>query len=319
METRILVATDGSDAALGALRLASALAERQGGTVEVAVVVEPFPAIRSPVGELVGMTPRELEVAAVQAAREVVGDQLAALRLDAAWPITAELGSPAPSIVRLAQATHASLIVLGLGRHALADRLFGSETALRVMRLAHVPVLAVPADARELPRSAVVAVDFSDFSCDAARTAAEILAPGGQLHLAHVFGRSSPEAPWVGGTEWTDAYHASVELQLAELAREFAGAADLRVETHFLAGEPAREVLRLAQQVGADLIAGGSHGTGFFGRILMGSVSTRLVRGATCAVLIVPPREVPAELEHAWRRSEESSTPATGEDIGTGT
>jgi hypothetical protein len=52
------------------------------------------------------------------------------------------------------------------------------------------------------------------------------------------------------------------------------------------------------------VIAAGSHGAGFLSRLVMGSVSTRLVRGATRMVLIAPPRTVPAEVERVWREGQ---------------
>jgi nucleotide-binding universal stress UspA family protein len=206
--------------------------------------------------------------------------------------------------------------VLGHTRHALLDRLFGTETALHVMRLAHVPVLAVPAESRELPRMAVAAVDFSEFSREAAQTAADLLGRPAELHLAHVSWRPLPDMPRIVGPEWVESYHESTRLQLKELAEALESAGEARVETHLLEGDPAREVLRLAEAVGAELIAAGSHGASFFSRLVMGSVSTQLVRRATCAVLIAPPRTPPAELERAWRQAREGTTASASAHAG---
>jgi hypothetical protein len=111
-----------------------------------------------------------------EAVREQAVTQLAQLgSVAAGWAVTVEVEPVASAIVRVAQATAPSLIVLGHTRHALLDRLFGTATALQVMRLAHVPVFAVPAESRELPRSAVAAMDLSEFGRDAAQTAADLL------------------------------------------------------------------------------------------------------------------------------------------------
>ena len=69
------------------------------------------------------------------------------------------------------------------------------------------------------------------------------------------------------------------------------------VTPHILAGEPVRELLTLAERIGADLVAAGSHGAGFFGRIVIGSVSSKLVHRGDRSLLLVPPIEIPAELE----------------------
>jgi hypothetical protein len=55
-----------------------------------------------------------------------------------------------------------------------------------------------------------------------------------------------------------------------------------------LQGDPATELLAFATSVNADLIATGSHGHGFVTRMLIGSVTTRILRCATCSVLTVP-------------------------------
>ena len=52
-------------------------------------------------------------------------------------------------------------------------------------------------------------------------------------------------------------------------------------------GDPVREILGLAEEIGADLIVLGSHGYGAMGRLLIGSVSEAVLHGARCPVLIV--------------------------------
>ena len=56
--------------------------------------------------------------------------------------------------------------------------------------------------------------------------------------------------------------------------------------THRLVeGDPAIEINRLAGEAKIDLIVLGTHGRGGFGRLLMGSVAERVVRGAPCPVV----------------------------------
>jgi nucleotide-binding universal stress UspA family protein len=52
-------------------------------------------------------------------------------------------------------------------------------------------------------------------------------------------------------------------------------------------GEPTREIVRVAEEGGYDLIVAGSRGLGPVGELLLGSVSKALVRQAPCAVLVV--------------------------------
>lgn len=52
-------------------------------------------------------------------------------------------------------------------------------------------------------------------------------------------------------------------------------------------GAPAEEILRVAGELGCDLIAMGTHGRTGLGRLLMGSVAEEVVRKAPCPVLTV--------------------------------
>ena len=59
------------------------------------------------------------------------------------------------------------------------------------------------------------------------------------------------------------------------------------VDFHVRDGNPAAEILSLAQESHCDLIVIGTHGRTGVGRLLMGSVAEQLVRKAPCPVLTV--------------------------------
>ncbi|MBX3297919.1 MAG: universal stress protein [Acidobacteria bacterium] len=63
------------------------------------------------------------------------------------------------------------------------------------------------------------------------------------------------------------------------------------VSTEILAGTPAQQIVERAKDWDADLIVVGSHGRGFWGRML-GSVSDGVVHHAPCSVLVVRPRSM---------------------------
>lgn len=289
MGGRIMVATDGRDGAVGALHLALSLARRDWEPALVLAVQEPVMLydLEAP-GEMAGVR-LELERTGAARLREAVEAQLRELGAEASkWEVRVEVGSPPAVIADAAREHGISLILLGLGRHAPADRWLGGETVLRVMHLADVPVLAAHPDARSLPRRVLVAEDFSDFSRMAGALAAELLEPGGELHVAHVVG-----VPMDGGTafatyNWIDHYLQEIEELLRARRHALATSGIGAIRTHTVPGPPAAQLLRLAEETGADLVAAGSHGRGFVGRLLMGSVSTALVRRAKCSVLVVP-------------------------------
>jgi nucleotide-binding universal stress UspA family protein len=62
-------------------------------------------------------------------------------------------------------------------------------------------------------------------------------------------------------------------------------------------GNPVDEILGVAEEIDADLIVLGSHGTGMAKRFLLGSVSDRVLEYAACSVLIVKQRPGEAEPE----------------------
>ncbi len=63
----------------------------------------------------------------------------------------------------------------------------------------------------------------------------------------------------------------------------------IRYAIHVRTGDPAGEVICLAEQSGADLIVIATHGRKGLRRFVLGSVAERVVREAPCAVLTVKP------------------------------
>ncbi len=59
------------------------------------------------------------------------------------------------------------------------------------------------------------------------------------------------------------------------------------LSTDILIGSPARRIVEEAQKWEADLIVIGSHGYGFWERMMLGSVSQSVVQHAPCSVLVV--------------------------------
>jgi nucleotide-binding universal stress UspA family protein len=75
------------------------------------------------------------------------------------------------------------------------------------------------------------------------------------------------------------------------------------VETVMREGDPATEILRLAQEMPCDLIVMGTHGRTGLPRLLMGSVAEEVLRNAVCPVLTV--KSAPVEsARHETSRKE---------------
>ena len=171
-----------------------------------------------------------------------------------------------------------------------------------------MPVLAVPANARVTPRHAVVAVDFSPLSLQAAQAAIEAVSDDGRVELVHVM-------PYVSEDPFTPAarepYQAWADDQLETLIAKLAVPLGVILTGVAIRGRPAPELLAHAGRVGADLVVTGTHGRGFVARAFLGSVTTKLIRAATCCVLTVPRDPIPSlpnqvALPDVQRRGEEA-------------
>ena len=140
--TRILVATDFSDASNAALAFAKTLSERFGASLHVLHVLEDPYVIGAFAAEVYAPPPSGLREAWLKNAESTMSTQLTPAEI-IAFNATTEVvfGPIASTIVERATAIGASLIVMGThGRGAVAHLLMGS-VAERVLRTAHCPVL----------------------------------------------------------------------------------------------------------------------------------------------------------------------------------
>lgn len=282
-EAPVIVATDGRPPSDAALVMARVLCDDP-RAIRTVTVIRPVPVFPDGPGSV---------NADVEATRRAEATRRVSTQMRRVLPYDADVevhdGDPALVLGGIAHDANASVIVAGIGRHQVADRLFGSETVLRLVRVADRPVLAVADAARARPRRIVVATDFSETSEQAARLALAVAARGAVVYLAHVAPRDTSPYATEG---MRDAYQHAAHQALVQM-RERLGVPDCAVvEVVQLQGDPATELLAFAASVEADLIATGSHGHGVVMRMLIGSVATKLVRLATCSVLTVPHRAV---------------------------
>jgi nucleotide-binding universal stress UspA family protein len=99
--------------------------------------------------------------------------------------------------------------------------------------------------------------------------------------------------------QWARTYNAGATARLEEVKLQLQFQRPFQGEARLTTGDPAAEILHEADRIGAELIAVGSHGYGFLGRIVAGSVSSRLLRRAARPLLVAPPREVVSEVAAA--------------------
>lgn len=127
--------------------------------------------------------------------------------------------------------------------------------------------------------------DFSDPSRAAFELACSLARDySAELLVAHVVPPSQVFAP--NGIAMPlpaeEPYEARVELARVRPADN-----RVKADHRLLEGDPATEILKLAQDAGADLIVMGTHGTTGLSRLLMGSVAESVLRKAPCPVLTI--------------------------------
>ncbi len=85
--------------------------------------------------------------------------------------------------------------------------------------------------------------------------------------------------------------------ELLRTFREPLDAAGVPYRARIEEGNPADQILAVAEEIAADLIVLGTHGTRGFERWLLGSVTERVLHRTTCPVLTVPPHAPGAPAE----------------------
>jgi nucleotide-binding universal stress UspA family protein len=265
----IIVATDGTPDSDSAIIGAQLFAARTQAPVQLVTVLEPDPVY----GFDTGSAPADSTIYGPRRRlqRELVHDQLRRLLpASTQTQVTTLDGSAAQALAREAHDRHARALVLGRGRHGLVHRLLLGETVLRVLQLADVPVFAAESGISGLPKRILIATDFSPYSVYAARIALSMVDPGANILLVHAAPRNN-----------------QLEAELERVRHEI-GAEHMQVQRVVLSGDPGSALVDFAASSNADLVVSGTHGYGFFNRLILGSVATQLVRGAPSSVLIVP-------------------------------
>jgi len=142
----------------------------------------------------------------------------------------------------------------------------------------------------------VVAYDLSD-SSRAVLDRAIALADRAPFHVLHFVCAIEPHGgvpalPHHGHVDY--AYSEQVQRHLSHAIAQALHDANIVDRVHFYVhariGKAAEEILGLAREIGADLILVGSHGRVGLERVVLGSVSERVVREAGCTVEVVRPK-----------------------------
>jgi nucleotide-binding universal stress UspA family protein len=284
MTRPIVAGADGTDSGLDAVALGARLAGAAGVPLTV-VCVTPEQA------ELAGAEAADdvgrHAAAILESAREVVGDLSAELRTVAAT-------SPARGLAELAEEEGAEAVVVGSTRRGAIGRVMTGSTAERLLHGTGCPVAVAPRGYRrhhpEPLRAIGVAFTDTPDGHEAVRVAAELAGRAGLpltvysvvgLHVNWLRPESVLPDASVVPQEVREAARDALDQVVAGLP------ADVRANGELLFGEVVDE-LSMAAERGVDLLVCGSRGYGPVRRVLLGTVSSALVRQASVPTLVVP-------------------------------
>ena len=242
-------------------------------------------------------TKLEIQRVVAQSARTLkrAKQQLASLKLTGT--ARKEQGAVAPVILKRAPKRDGLLVVGSQGLDAL-DRILLGSVSTKLVQHATCPVLVVKGEAAPL-RRITLATDGSSASAKALEFVLTKFQPnrstgkGGRVPIhVNVIRVMVPSSlapitikstiPWIKSPEEKEANYKVIDRSVRKLIE-----AGFTAEPMYRLGKPAEEIMQVASKQHADLIVMGAQGLGAMARFLLGSVSTRVVQQANCAVLVV--------------------------------
>lgn len=315
----VLVPLDGSALAEHVLPLAASIARHERRTLQLLSVVPPVPTATITAELAPAVTRLQLDAEArLRQYLDATAEKLAtAYDIPVTWAVLS--GSPAEVIAQHAKALDAGLVVMTThGRGGLSRWWLGSVADALVRRLTVPVLLHRPGHEPELPdySRVLVALDGSKRAEAALGPALTLgsLSPGASFTLVRVLEPPlsvafPPAAAPAFPPEWPGAEQAAAARYLERIAERLRERG-IEVSTSVLMGTGvAHQLIRLAREMNAGLIAVATHGAGGLERMFLGSVADKIIRSADHAVLVVPAGGVPAARQ-APRRQRRRSTKA---------
>lgn len=276
---KILVAYDGSSSARNALILAGKLAKEDQSWIKVLAVVPSYEGDL----DLSGVSNIKEAIAGpgerlLTEAREIADSQ------DGFILTNLEQGEPYERIVQVADEENCDLIIMGRrGTNNLDRELMGSVTS-RVIGHTTKDVLVIPEESSLSWGKILLATDGSA-SCDnALARSLEIAQERGSRLSAISVVYTNDEFFALGQSVVQELYKAADKN--LDKVRKWAGDLGVQADLYVKDGEPHQAVVDLAEELETDLLILGSHGRKGFTRLLMGSVTERVIGYAGCPVLV---------------------------------
>jgi len=264
---KLLLSTDGSEFSEGAVRESINLAKTCGSKLYTVSVIEVNPEFVALAPQVVKKFEKEtrvhLESIKTRASNEGVDCEI----------IAHEGEEPFQYIVDEAAKNNVEMIIMGRrGRTGLKRLMMGSVTA-RVIGYAPCKVLVVPKAAKVTYKNILVATDGSKYSEAASREAISIAKRTGSDLIVLSVATKDENLP-------------AAKRSVNEV-KKIAEKEGIRIEVLTTKGMPYEVIVKTAKEKDAGVIVVGSYGRTGIKRLLMGSVTARVIGHAECPVLVV--------------------------------
>jgi nucleotide-binding universal stress UspA family protein len=293
---KIVIGFDGTDSGEDALALGMLLA-RATRAVPLVAVVHPQ---EYPIG--VGRVDAEWVAFMHEQAEQLLGRARRLLGEDAVADYR-EVSAPSESrgLHELAEQERAGLVVVGSSHRAPLGRTWPGSTGDRLLQGSACPVAVAPRGLRERPPEGLGTIAVAFLDTPEAHRALEVAVElaervGARLRLVSVMPRPAEVLMPVVGRDAEEAFVASTrELFQRALDQAVARVGDqVEAAAELLEGDVVDSLATLDRR-DADLLVCGSRGYGPVRRVLLGGVSSRLLRRSALPLLVVPRSGHPAE------------------------
>jgi nucleotide-binding universal stress UspA family protein len=277
---KILVAIDGSESSRNALQQAFRLAIDEKCWITVTSVIPPY------TGDLDLTTVGDIQASLARPCQEALREATRIAEEERALIKTiCDEGETYERIVDLADAENCGIIVMGRRGAARFERtLMGSVTA-RVIGHTQRDVLVVPGSARLGWKRILVGTDGSRFSAVATDKAIDFARSyGSDLKVISIV--DVPPELYAEAPKAVEDMGRKAKEYTATVRRQ-AEAVGVHAETFIGEGEAWECITKIANEQAADLIVMGSHGRTGLRRLLMGSVTEKVIGSSPCPVLVV--------------------------------
>lgn len=285
--TSILAPTDLSDASIPALRYARMFADRFSAKLTVMYtepIMYPMETLGPADGLLINLTPEHIAEVGEEIERHA-----RAVMAGRPYEIDVAAGQPIPAILSAVKKRNADFIVMGTHLRSGWRRALLGSVSDGVLHGSECPVLTV-ADRDGIVGATpyaitniICAVNFTDVARESLHVAARIAeAFGTRLTIVHVL--ESDEVMNIAADEERVRRWVAPELQELCSYRELV-----------VRGGAAERLLDCADDVGADLLVIGAQHKLFRDATVIGTTTERVIRFASCPVLVVPRQAVHQE------------------------